>query len=280
MTMQPSEDVFVRIGRWVESCCTDTRLCLPTGHCRALLSQDHTIQDHTIQDHAAHDHMTPHELKILVSDTALQHPARAVVWQCLAQCVHDEAEDGREQRWALIVLWILTPRLSKAARVIARRIRAELDDVRSALLVGALEGLRSARTADPLDVERWVLRAAFDAGWQTGRRDPRATSMEEKEMTKRALPLGRPSGVAHGSERSEGSHAVRVDRLSLAIAQRAHGERLGALAQHLGLMPHVRQVRHHRRRQLHAPRCDAHRPAAGQQCLFDTRRPADGSPSR
>jgi hypothetical protein len=35
--------------------------------------------------------------------------------------------------------------------------------------------------------------------------------------------------------------------MSMALAQRAHGERLGAVAQRLGLMRHVREVRRRRR---------------------------------
>ncbi|WP_335932637.1 hypothetical protein [Streptomyces sp. PTD5-9] len=288
VTPTPTGDVFARIGRWVEGRYADERLCAHEGTCPAYRSD------------------TCLTLEEMRSATALKtagSPARLALWQHIARRVREASVasgvSGRddERRWELIALWLLTPRLRGGARTVARRTGAEPADARSAMLAGALDALRTVGTVMPPDVEKYLVDAAFHAGWRTGRRDPRETPTDAWDRTPSAPDRpGGPSGPSGPGEpgclcdpsgvcdpagprgpypRRAGTasgggcaQVVRVHTMTRSLFQRAHGERLGSLAYRLGLLPHVREARR-RRRARPRHRADTGRARAAQPFLFD-----------
>lgn len=243
MTTLPSGDIFTRLCGWVENLHADKGLCLHTGTCA----------------------MSPCEEQISLADLRSERTGSSDngPWSHIARHVREEVASGQEGRWTLIALWLLTPRLRGAARVIARRTGAERADICSALLQGVLEGTRTAATADPAQFEQDLVDAAFTAGWRTGRRSPHETPTVEWD---------RAHGVISDAVGATASAVglVQGDVMSLALSRRAQGERLGSLAHRLDLLDHVRRVRRLRRaRGAIARNGVAHMPF-GQQSLFET----------
>lgn len=250
VTVPPSGDAFARLARWVEDCCSDERLCLHDGDCADQPTTDTCLPLGSVREVIARKGPTGAE--------------RARLWQEIARRVRDEREGEQERRWMMIALWLVAPRLKGIAWSINRRRRAaELGDVCSAVLMGAMEGLVTAAEENPGGIEKDLVDAAYAAGWRTRRRPPQEVPMEEISHAR-----GNPLPPAADSEPLVGE-VVRVGTVTAPLVQRANGERLGALAQRLGLLPHVRDVRRRRRAGKWPERTDDDRPTAWQQSLFD-----------
>ncbi|MFE2938776.1 hypothetical protein ACFXKG_06825 [Streptomyces sp. NPDC059255] len=258
MTVPLSSDAFTRVCRWVEDQYADTRMCLRTGLDAMPLCDEERSSLNDLRSKALHED--------------LGSPARVEAWCHIAHHIREETGSRREERWTLIVLWLLTPRLRGAARVIARRTGAERADVCSALLQGALEGVRTLGRAAPAGAEQHLVDAAFAVAWQTGRRSPQETPIGEWDVMKGLVTDQLVSTTAD-------CDLVRGDAMSIALAQRAQGERLGSLAYRLGLLTHVRRVRQLRRARPRPARTEAHPTPMGQDSLFEMRRSADDTPS-
>ncbi|MCX4675594.1 hypothetical protein OG413_09780 [Streptomyces sp. NBC_01433] len=245
-------DALSRICGWVEERYADTRLCGGPG----LPTMPLCVEEYG----------RPDLLRTKAAQGAADCPARADAWRHIAHHIREEGKGGGEQRWTLVALWLLAPRLRGAARAIARRTGAEHADVCSALLVGALEGMRSVGEADPLEAERHLMDAAFAVGWRTGRRSPHERPTAEWDMAR-----GPAAEAEVRSAMAESDTVVPVDVMSSRLAQQAQGERLGSLAYRLGLLPHVRQVRQDRRAGRCPGRGDTPREPDVQQGLFEMR---------
>ncbi|MEU5158594.1 hypothetical protein AB0G74_03135 [Streptomyces sp. NPDC020875] len=165
----------------------------------------------------------------------------AALWGHVVGRARTEPTAPHEQRWTLLAVWLLAPRLAATSRKIARRIRAEHADVCSTMLLGLLEALRGPTPDHPADTAEHLLRAASTTGWRTPRRDPRERLADHPEDIRGNRSLDDPETPCR--------HAgiVEISAPSQALVRRANGERLGALAHHLGLMPRVRAVRRTRR---------------------------------
>ncbi|MBX9399341.1 hypothetical protein K4749_38770 [Streptomyces sp. TRM72054] len=226
MALLPYTNVFACLAHWVETCCPDERLCLHTGIC-AEAPADSCLS-----------------LSSLWASMRCEKPAsakRAEQWQAIAQQLHYEAEHGQKGPWTLIALWLLTPRLRRAVRTSVDRTGAEASDVCSEVLAGALQAMATVRAASPDGIEDHLVGAAYAAGRKTGRRAP-------NEVPEAEIENGLSISVPHmAAPLFIDGQVVRVGPMSMELAQRAHGERLGALAQRLGLLPHVREVRRLRR---------------------------------
>ncbi|MFF2659384.1 hypothetical protein ACFVUH_18710 [Kitasatospora sp. NPDC058032] len=227
MRVSPAADVFTGICRSVEAFCADTALpCWPATPCEAGAPGSWE------------------ELRRHAGDSAPGGPERIAAWHHVAHHLREESATGDERIWTLTAVGLLAPRLRGAAYAIARRTGAERADVGSALLLGVLEGARTLpeRSAD---VERHLMDAAFASGWRTGRRGCREVPVAEwGEERDGAVPLSAvrtPAGV------------VSAGAMSGRLLQRVQGERLGALAHRLGLLPHVRQVRRTARSRSRGP---------------------------
>ena len=247
MSVLPFANVFACLAHWVETCCSDERLCLHLGGCAE----------------APADSCLPLDaVRAVMQEEAPRCAVRPDLWHAIGGRLEREAEHGQEQRWTLITLWLLTPRLKGAARTIAGRAGAEPNDVCSALLAGAVEGIATAQETDPDQIEQHLMDSAFAAGWKTGRRAPNETPAAEVEKGLLAplLQVAAPTFLD--------GQVVRVCAMSMGLAQQANGERLGALAQRLGLMRHVREVRRLRRAGLGPKEGLAEGGTTQQQTLF------------
>jgi hypothetical protein len=249
MSLLPYTNVFACLAHWVETCCPDERLCLHTGSCAE----------------APEDSCLP--LSALWASIRCETPEsakRADQWEAIAQHLHHEAERGQKGPWTLIALWLLTPRLRKAVRTSVGRTGAEASDVCSEVLAGVVQAMATVRAARPDGIEEHLVGAAYAAGRKTGRRAP-------NEVPKAEIENGLPTPVPHmAAPLFIDGQVVRVGPMSMELAQRAHGERLGALAQRLGLLPHVREVRRLRRGSLAQRRSlDQHGIGQLQPSLFE-----------
>ncbi|MFJ2674063.1 hypothetical protein [Streptomyces sp. NPDC087525] len=256
--MSPAHDVFTRICRSVENRYTDAVLLCG---CAALF---HDGGGATLAD-----------LKARAVGGEPGSPERIAAWRHIARHLCEEAEDRGERDWTLITAWLLAPRLRGAAYAIARRTGAERADVGSALLQGMLEAVRAIENVDATHIEQHLVDAAFAVGWQTGRRRPKETPVEEADErdVARQETLLHPLAVTLGEP-------VRVGTMSGALAQRAQGERLGSLAYRMGLLAHLRQVRRRSRSRRRQPRAvvqRTQRESSEQPCLFEMWR-SDGEP--
>ncbi|MFF2956301.1 hypothetical protein ACFVVU_33730 [Kitasatospora sp. NPDC057965] len=243
MRVPPAADVFAGICRSVEAYCADTALpCGPATPCEAGVPRSWE------------------ELRRHARDSVPGGSERIAAWRCVAHHIREESATGGERIWTLTAVGLLAPRLRGAAYAIARRTGAERADVGSALLLGVLEGARSVPEPSA-DVERHLMDAAFAAGWRTGRRGsqevPVAERGEERYGAVPLLAVRTPAGV------------VSVGAMSGRLLQRAQGERLGALAHRLGLLPHVRQVRRTSRSRPGGPHGAGRRTTGEQSALFE-----------
>lgn len=225
MSLSATRDVFTEISRSVEACYGVEALCgragAGTGRCEGG---------------------APVSLAGLRSQARSREPGaqgEAALWHHVAHHLREEAESGGEQRWTLITVWLLAPRLRGASWWFVRRTGAERDDVCSAFLHGLLEGVRSVKAADPADVEQHLMAAAFAAGRRTGRRNREERPAGERDMALDQVAAPPPTRAS--------GEVVHVNGMSRDLARRTQGERLGALAHRLGLLPHVRQVRRNNR---------------------------------
>jgi hypothetical protein len=250
MSILPFTNVFTCLAHWVETCCSEECLCLHRGSCA---------------DASTGSCLPLSALRAVMQQEAPGCAVRTELWQALARRLEYETEHGQEGRWALIALWLLTPRLKGAARTIAGRTGAELSDVCSAVLAGAIQGMAAVPAVDPDHIEQHLMDSACAGGWKTGRRAP-------NEVLAAEVDDGPPGPLLQEAAPSFiDGQVVQVSTMSMALAQQAHGERLGAVAQRLGLVRHVREVRRLRRARLGSKeglRVDG--TTQHQQTLFDT----------
>lgn len=249
MSVSPTSDVFTRICRSVEGRYAEAMLpCEPPSA--------------RIAPCDGGGPMSLDDIRTQARSGKPDHPERTAAWRHIAGHLQGEAEGEGERGWALIAIWLLVPRLRGGAHSIARRTGAERADVGSALLLGAFEGVRNVTEADLADLEQRLMDAAFAAGWRTGRRGPKEIPLGEWDMAREeaAPPLltAKPGDV------------ISIGAMSGILAQRAQGERLGALAHRLGLLAHVRQVRRLSRTRPRQPRSRDYPALSDQPPLFET----------
>lgn len=260
MSRSPAHDVFDRICRSVEEWYGDsTPLCGHTTRSSATLCDGAESTLEELMTRTAHGERGCFE--------------RTTVWLHVASHLREEATARQRHDWTMIAVWLLAPRLRRASYALSRRTGAERADVCSALLQGVLEAARTVGEADTAEIEEHLIGAAFSAGWRTGRRSPKETVVmgvgdwdaEPETAMLDSLTLA-PDDVVH------------VGAMSGALAQRAQGERLGALAQRMGLLAHVRTVRRQRRSLQGQPRAGFHHKQtepSQQPHLFELRRSDD-----
>lgn len=168
MSPCPSPDVFTRICRSVEQR-YDQGQPLCSG------------PDAPMEPHCGRAGISLDDLRSQALRAEPGHPDRIAHWRHIADHIgqdpEDEGTDGRS--WTLVAVWLLAPRLRGAAYSLSRRTGAEHADVCSALLQGALEGVRTLGRADTSLAEQHLVDAAFAAGWRTGRRSPEETPVGE-----------------------------------------------------------------------------------------------------
>ncbi|MGW1275769.1 hypothetical protein ACWD4V_02255 [Streptomyces tsukubensis] len=261
MSTAPFTAIFFRLDRRVTTHYADHTWCLHTTSCPGPLSDGHA------------------DLRQLRHTAMHGDPeSRAALWQHLGHRACAEPTGTADRPWTLLVLWLLAPRLKAASLTIARRTGADKADVCSTTVLGALEGLSTLARAHPSerpeDVEAFLIHSAFEASWRTGRSGSRERPMADVEPVSPDTSSG-----AHRLPVPSRVSIVEATRMTQALMQQANGERLGALAHRLGLMPHVREVRRLRHGRQPTPSAVKHSDTSVQGHLFPLRRSQHGPPT-
>lgn len=141
--------------------------------------------------------------------------------------------------WSLVALWVLLPGLRRTVARLSARFRADAEDICSAVLLGALEGLREIAPDQP-DIGRLLWRRASSGGWQVVRAAWREYPAEDVEVAggsrrARAGDAWAPAVVHRGIPDSAGEIGADPGR--------REGERLGSVAHRMGLGETVRAAR-------------------------------------
>ncbi|MFB7654023.1 MULTISPECIES: hypothetical protein [unclassified Streptomyces] len=202
---------------------------------------------------------------------------RTTAWLHVASHLREEAAVGQGHDWTMITVWLLTPRLRRASYALSRRTGAERADVCSALVQGVLEAAQTVEKADAAEIEEYLVDAAFSVGWRTGRRSSKETPVTRVGEWNAEPETAKPDPLTFALD-----EVVHVGAMSGGLAQRAQGERLGALAYRMGLLAHVRTVRRQRRSRQGQPRAGLpHKSAelSQQPCLFELRSSDDEAPA-
>ncbi len=162
-----------------------------------------------------------------------EDPARRdAIWRRLVQLGQQDRTGDPDRMWSLVVMWMLLPGLRRSVGRLARYSRADIQDICSVVLLGALEALHAADPERP-GLGDLLWRAASSVGWRFAKAAAREYPVEDLETAggRREARLDEPvdSGkVVHrgvpGSWAETGADTVQRE-----------GERLGAVAHRLGL---------------------------------------------
>lgn len=170
-------------------------------------------------------------VRALVQDPDTEIGIRDAVW---AELVH--LAQQRVGEWQLAAIWMMLPGLRSASRKIFHRTRIEVKEIDSAVITGFIEALRSADPSRPhLGAHLW---------WKAHNHAMQACALLAREMPVEDVELvaGRQNRQAdHGDYLSRAVHegvltGVEADLIG---RTRLEGERLGAVAQQMGLRYHA-----------------------------------------
>lgn len=167
----------------------------------------------------------------LVQDPGTEIGIRDAVW---TELVHLARQ--RPGEWQLAAIWMMLPGLRSAARKIFHRTRIEVKEIDSALVAGFIEALGAADPNRPhLGAHLWW--KAHNHAMQACALLARETPVEDVELV-----AGMRGGRAdHGDYLSQAVHegVLTVVEADLIGRTRLEGERLGAVAQQMGLRYHA-----------------------------------------
>lgn len=139
--------------------------------------------------------------------------------------------------WELAAVWMTTPGLRKLAGILHRRnAAADIKEIDSEILLGFIEALRAI---DPKKE-----RSGARLWWGAFRRGQDACARSRRELPVGDVELvaGNPPAVeSSGTSLSEAVHdgVISVPEADLINRTRIEGERLGAIAERLGLRYHA-----------------------------------------
>ncbi|MEU9533626.1 hypothetical protein AB0D00_15095 [Streptomyces sp. NPDC048213] len=190
---------------------------------------------------------TLRELRALVHGPLRHEEEARRVWEDVMREAATDPDSGGSS--VLLLIWFAVPRLRRAVRRISWRLPANRFDLEAESVLGLLEAVR---VVDPLvaGAAEKLMRAAARRAWQFARGPLPERPVPDLEALPQlpALPSRggfEPSYIVHITppDRAEGLAApIRFS----ASKERIEGERLGALAEGLGL----RDVVHRARRPL------------------------------
>jgi hypothetical protein len=169
---------------------------------------------------------TVSQARDIVLDRTLDDAERDVVLARIVTLAQNHVDP-----WELAAIWLMLPKLGIMAKRISRCGRMDIRDIRSELLLGFVEALRGADPAQP-GLGRHLWSATYGRGWQAHRRFRHETPVVDLELIARLSAecrwwnsLTAPT-VATGTERAPSAAEAST---------RVQGERLGSVAQRLGL---------------------------------------------
>ncbi|RST00395.1 hypothetical protein EF910_32180 [Streptomyces sp. WAC07149] len=170
---------------------------------------------------------------LAVGDASL----RRSVWAEVVRRARGEASTG--EPWSLFGVWLGLPVLRGLSFRVGRYARGERKDVEAELLLGFIEAVRDADPDAP-DVGHAMLVAAGRRAWAFAKSDDRETVTEDVELVSvcRGGPQGDPLAV-DGWEihlpTPAGQGGLTAPLRLTAGSRTAEGERLGMVAEELGL---------------------------------------------
>ncbi|MEX2982263.1 hypothetical protein [Streptomyces sp. C36] len=177
---------------------------------------------------SASEHLTLSEAKEAAARHADDTALRDAVWRCVERYAHSDSPD-MAHRGQLLALWFVIPYLRKSAAKVSRTLYADVADVRSAMIYGALCELAVVQDGD--DVRERVMRAANAAGWKVER-----VSLLEHTTDPHTLGDHRwQQDEGHSFARDE-SGVQAVGKVDPSLWQRIRGESLGATLYGMGLL--------------------------------------------
>ncbi|MFE6502407.1 helix-turn-helix transcriptional regulator [Kitasatospora sp. NPDC057738] len=136
--------------------------------------------------------------------------------------------DG-DDTWRLVILDCIVPCFRSLSTRIARDFRVELEEIRSAMVVTALEvWAATAAGVPPRLVRDRIVKAAFEVAFQRGK-------TSSPELMTDQLDVFAPPEIPVVDHSMQASSIIDVSRVrSAEVAEQIRGERLGALLHGLG----------------------------------------------
>jgi len=163
-------------------------------------------------------------MRALLQDPATGPLVRDAVWRTV---VSNARAVG--QPWPLLAVWLTTPGLRAAAYRLHRRAPADLRDAQSEVLLGFLEALNTVELGS-VDIGITLWRQANRCTSKALRQTRRSVAVENIELaTPPKIDHDRTSSPARQHHRRIHAASEHTDR------QRLEGERLGAVADRMGL---------------------------------------------
>ncbi|MFD7663125.1 hypothetical protein [Streptomyces sp. NPDC059788] len=145
---------------------------------------------------------------------------------------------------ALLLVWFTIPRLRRTVRRIAAYLPAERADLEAEAVQGVLEGVHAVEPAAPGAGERLMRRASTRA-WRFARPTARECSVPDADTLSRdcVVPDGFSDAWIVHITPPDGPGGLAAPLRFSASKQRVEGERLGALAEGIGLRDVVHRAR-------------------------------------
>ncbi|MEU5050472.1 hypothetical protein [Streptomyces sp. NPDC021096] len=177
---------------------------------------------------ATSEHLTLSEAKEAAARHAADTVLRDAVWRCVGRYAHSDSPD-MAHRGQLIALWFVIPYLRNSAAKVSRTLFADVADVRSAMIYGALCELAVVDDGD--DVRNKIMRAANAAGWGVERASPAEHATDPHTLTDHTCRQGDDREFTRDES---GIHMV--GEVDTSLRQRISGESLGATLHAMGLV--------------------------------------------
>ncbi|MEU8822312.1 hypothetical protein [Streptomyces sp. NPDC048636] len=178
----------------------------------------------------------------------------AAVWRHSVRMTRSQAA---EEHWRLLVVWLALPRLYRTVRRASELFHVDLEDVEAEAVLGILASLGTLDGEEP-GLDDLILRAGYTHAWRFARRAAQEMPVADlaSVAARRNTTLLAPQELAvEDAWEVDVAPPPRADGLSAPLRftvsrTRVEGERLGSLADRLGL----------------------------RDVIFRARRPGDGEP--
>ncbi|GHD76818.1 hypothetical protein ACFQL8_00525 [Streptomyces goshikiensis] len=225
----------------------ETRLCDAIARHLAALPPEPPTLVVTKADHGTL-RLTPTEAREVLYGPETDERLRGAVWRQAVSAA--QRETSATGPWQLLAIWLALPRLYRTVHRAAARFGADPADVQAEAVLGLLEQLASVDPEKP-DLADTLTGAARRRAWALAAQSAGQTCVADIAAIAAARlahdPSAMPAEPEHGWELGIDPPA-RADGLSASIRFTAspaqiEGERLGALAQGLGLREIVHRAR-------------------------------------
>jgi hypothetical protein len=189
--------------------------------------------------------MTLQEARMLMHGPARNEPSVQAIWgDVMAEAARKPASDDSS---VLLLVWFTVPRLRRAVRRVLSRLAAERADLECEAVQGVVEGISHI---DPLvaGASERLMRAATGRAWRFARSTvserlvPDLDALPTKPATQPLQQRRQSAWFVHVTPPDRADGLAAPIRFS-AWRQRIEGERLGALAEGLGLRDVVLRAR-------------------------------------